>query len=50
MLETYRNHVEERAQEGLPPLPLNEEQVVKLVELIKNPPAGEEDYLLELLI
>ncbi|MDH5436929.1 MAG: bifunctional aconitate hydratase 2/2-methylisocitrate dehydratase, partial [Gammaproteobacteria bacterium] len=50
MLETYRNHVEERAQEGLPPLPLNEEQVVKLVELVKNPPAGEEDYLLELLI
>ena len=50
MLETYRNHVEERAQEGLPPLPLNEEQVVKLVELVKNSPAGEENYLLELLI
>ncbi len=50
MLEAYRKHVEERAQEGLPPLPLNEEQVVELVELVKNPPAGEEETLLELLV
>jgi len=48
-LDDYRAHVEERAQQGIPPLPLNAEQVNDLVELLKNPPAGEEDYLLDLL-
>lgn len=49
MLEAYRKHVEERAAEGVPPKPLNPEQVAALVELLKSPPAGEEDFLLELL-
>ncbi|MCC2617825.1 bifunctional aconitate hydratase 2/2-methylisocitrate dehydratase [Aestuariibacter halophilus] len=49
MLEAYRKHVEERAAEGVPPKPLNPEQVADLVELLKNPPAGEEDFLLELI-
>ena len=49
MLEAYRKHVEERAAEGVPPKPLNAEQVTGLVELLKNPPAGEEEYLLDLL-
>ncbi|TDF39378.1 bifunctional aconitate hydratase 2/2-methylisocitrate dehydratase [Alteromonadaceae bacterium M269] len=49
MLEAYRKHVEERAAEGIPPKPLNAEQVASLVELMKAPPAGEEDFLLELL-
>ena len=49
MLESYRKHVEERAAEGIPPLPLNPEQAAQLVELLKNPPAGEEEYLLDLL-
>ena len=49
MLQEYRNHVAERAAQGIVPLPLNAEQVAQLVELIKNPPAGEEDFLLELL-
>jgi aconitate hydratase 2/2-methylisocitrate dehydratase len=49
VLEAYRKHVEERAAEGVPPKPLNAEQVAGLVELLKNPPAGEEDFLLELL-
>ncbi len=49
MLEAYRTHVEERATEGIPPKPLNPEQVNGLVELLKNPPVGEEDFLLELL-
>lgn len=48
-LQEYRKHVEERAQEGLPPLPLNAEQTAQLIELIKNPPAGEEAFLLDLL-
>ncbi|MFL3654072.1 MAG: bifunctional aconitate hydratase 2/2-methylisocitrate dehydratase [Halioglobus sp.] len=49
MLEAYRNHVAERAALNIPPKPLNAEQVAELVELLKNPPTGEEDYLLELL-
>lgn len=49
MLEAYRKHVEERAAEGIPPKPLSAEQVAELVELLKNPPAGEGDFLLELL-
>lgn len=49
MLEDYRKHVEERAAEGIPPKPLNPEQVAGLVELLKNPPAGEEAFLLELI-
>jgi len=49
MLEAYRQHVEERAADDLPPLPLNAEQVAALVELLKTPPAGEEDFLVELL-
>ena len=50
MLEAYRQHVEERAKEGLPPLALNAEQVADLIELIKNPPAGEEEYIVDLLV
>jgi aconitate hydratase 2/2-methylisocitrate dehydratase len=49
MLEAYRAHVAERAQEGLPPKALSAEQVSQLVELLKAPPAGEEATLLELL-
>lgn len=49
MLEAYRKHVEERAAENIPPKPLSPQQVNGLVELLKNPPAGEEDYLLDLI-
>ncbi|GGF62743.1 aconitate hydratase B [Terasakiella brassicae] len=49
MLEEYRKHVEERAALGIPPLPLSVEQTEALVELLKNPPAGEEDTLVDLL-
>ena len=49
MIEAYRKHVAEREAEGLPPLPLDEKQVAELVDLIKNPPAGEEQFLLDLL-
>ncbi len=49
MLEAYREHVAERAARNIPPKPLNAEQVATLVELLKSPPAGEEDFLLELL-
>ncbi|UYG05708.1 bifunctional aconitate hydratase 2/2-methylisocitrate dehydratase [Halomonas sp. LR3S48] len=49
MLEAYRQHVEERAAEGVPPKPLNAEQAAALIELLKNPPAGEEEFILDLL-
>ncbi len=49
MLEQYREHVAERAKEGIVPQPLNAEQVAGLVELIKQPPAGEEAFILDLL-
>ncbi len=49
MLQAYRDHTAERAQEGVPPKPLDAQQTADLVELLKNPPAGEDDYLLQLL-
>lgn len=48
MLQAYREHVAERAKLGIVPLPLDEGQTAELVELLKSPPAGEEDFLLEL--
>jgi aconitate hydratase 2/2-methylisocitrate dehydratase len=49
MLQTYRQHVEERAALGIPPLPLDAKQVADVIELIKNPPAGEEAFLVDLI-
>jgi aconitate hydratase 2/2-methylisocitrate dehydratase len=49
MLELYRKHVEERAAEGVVPKPLDAEQMAALVELIKQPPKGEEEFILNLL-
>lgn len=49
MLEEYRKHVAERAAEGIVPKPLDATQMAALVELLKNPPAGEEEFLLDLL-
>ncbi len=49
MLKEYREHVEQRAAQGLPPLPLDAKQVAALVELLKNPPKGEEQFLADLL-
>ncbi|GBU11897.1 bifunctional aconitate hydratase 2/2-methylisocitrate dehydratase [Enterobacterales bacterium] len=50
MLEEYRKHVAERAAEGIVPKPLDAAQMAALVESLKNPPKGEEDTLLDLLI
>jgi aconitate hydratase 2 / 2-methylisocitrate dehydratase len=49
VLEAYRSHVAERAALGIPPLPLNAQQTADLVELLKNPPKGEEEFLVELI-
>ena len=49
MLKAYQAHVAERSAVQLPPLPLSAEQVAQLVELLKNPPAGEAETLLDLI-
>ncbi len=49
MLKAYRDHVAERAALGIPPLPLDAKQVAALIELIKTPPAGEAEFLMDLL-
>ena len=49
MLNDYQTHVAERAALGIPPLALDAKQVAGLIELIKNPPAGEEALLMDLL-
>ena len=49
MFKAYRDHVAERAALGIPPLPLDAKQVAALIELIKSPPAGEAEFLMDLL-
>ena len=49
MLKAYRDHVAERAALGIPPLPLSAKQTSELIELLKNPPAGEEATLVDLI-
>ena len=49
MLKAYRQHVIERANENIDPLPLSAEQVNDLIELLKVPPAGEEEFIADLI-
>ena len=49
MLDEYRQHVEERASQGIAPEPLNPEQTAALIELLKKPPTNEEDFILDLI-
>ena len=49
MLQAYRDHVKERAEQGIIPKPISAEQMTELVELIKNPPEGETDFILDLI-
>ena len=49
MLEKYEQHVAERAELGIVPLPLDAEQTAELVELLKSPPSGQEEQLLHLI-
>jgi aconitate hydratase 2/2-methylisocitrate dehydratase len=49
LLKAYREHVAERAEQGIVPKPLSAEQVAGLVKLLKSPPAGEEEFLMDLL-
>ncbi len=49
MLAAYRQHIAERATLGIPPLPLSAKQTAELIELLKAPPAGEEQTLVDLI-
>ena len=49
MLQSYRAHVAERSSLGIPPLPLSAKQTGEVIELLKNPPAGEEALLVDLI-
>jgi aconitate hydratase 2/2-methylisocitrate dehydratase len=49
MLKAYATHVQERATQNLPPLPLSAEQVAEVVSLLKTPPVGEGENLLNLI-
>ncbi|MCC8998566.1 MAG: bifunctional aconitate hydratase 2/2-methylisocitrate dehydratase [Candidatus Contendobacter sp.] len=49
MLENYRQQAAERTAQGIPALPLTAQQTADLVALLKNPPKGEEDFLLDLI-
>jgi len=49
LIEDYKKHTEERAKLNVPPLPLTAEQTAELVELLKESPVKEPEYLLDLL-
>ncbi|MBN1111684.1 MAG: bifunctional aconitate hydratase 2/2-methylisocitrate dehydratase [Bacteroidales bacterium] len=48
-IDTYLKHEAARATKGIPALPLNVEQTEALCELLVNPIAGQEEFLLTLL-
>jgi len=50
MLESYKQHAAERAALGIPPLPLSAEQTKALLDLLRVPPAGEAEFLVDLLV
>lgn len=49
MLSDYRQHAATREAQGIPALPLSAAQTSQLCDLLQNPPAGEEGFLLHLL-
>ncbi|MCB9494398.1 MAG: bifunctional aconitate hydratase 2/2-methylisocitrate dehydratase [Desulfobacteraceae bacterium] len=49
MLEDYRKDLAEREKMGIPPKPLNRNQVKKIAGLIKNPPGGEDAFIKHLI-
>ena len=48
MLENYKKHVAERAEQNIPPLPLDADQTSELIELLKED-HEESDFLINLL-
>lgn len=49
MIDAYLAHEAERAAQGIPALPLSPEQTASLCDLLVNPPAGKEAFLLNLI-
>ncbi|MGE5664146.1 MAG: aconitate hydratase B, partial [Deltaproteobacteria bacterium] len=49
MIEAYLKDEQERAAQGIPPLPLNPQQTSDLCRLLQKPPKGKETFLLTLL-
>jgi aconitate hydratase 2/2-methylisocitrate dehydratase len=49
MIEAYVKHEQERQAQGIPALPLTPAQTEDLCQLLQNPPAGQESFLLHLL-
>ena len=50
LLKDYADHVAKRAALGIPPLPLNAEQINCVTQLLEQENISESDYLLDLLI
>ncbi|MCG8341437.1 MAG: bifunctional aconitate hydratase 2/2-methylisocitrate dehydratase [Chlorobiales bacterium] len=48
LIQEYRAHTDERAQSGIPPLPLTADQARELIELLQQDPVVEQEYLLTL--
>ncbi|MBN2669145.1 MAG: bifunctional aconitate hydratase 2/2-methylisocitrate dehydratase [Bacteroidales bacterium] len=48
MIENYLKHEALRAEKGIPALPLNPELTAEVCQLLQNPPAGQEDFLMNL--
>ena len=48
LIQEYRAHTDERAENGIPPLPLTADQARELIELLQQDPVAEQEYLLEL--
>ncbi len=49
MLESYLKQEAEREKLGVPPLPLNPEETAEVCRLLESPPAGKEEFLLDLI-
>ena len=49
MLESYLKQEAERKKLGIPPLPLNPEETAEVCRLLESPPAGKEEFLLDLI-
>ncbi|MDY7027793.1 MAG: aconitate hydratase B, partial [Spirochaetota bacterium] len=48
LIEAYKEHTRERAEQNVPPLPLSAEQTAELVSLLAAKPVPEPEYLLDL--
>ena len=48
-LTAYRAYVAERSAQGIPPVPLSAQQTAEVIDLLKNPPKGEEKTLVDLI-